>query len=88
MSKCIRVESCSFFYEKRQKMPGIAALFKQTYCENDHSKCARNYLFTYLEKKEFSVDDKTEDFFSELLDTLYPNQFDEVKRDLPDLGSE
>ena len=56
----------------------------KNYCEGDHSKCARNYLFTYMEKRGFSTDDKTKDIIAKLSDTLYPDQLQKVKKALPD----
>ena len=88
MSKCRRAESCSFFNNKMKAVPATAELFKKNYCEDDHSKCARNYLFAYLEKRDFSVDDKTEETITKLSDTLYPNQLEKVKKELPDSESE
>ncbi len=69
-------------------MPITAAFFIRFYYEGDSSKCARNYLYTYLERKDFSVDDKTEGIISELSYTLFPNELYKVKKALPDLGSE
>ena len=66
-----------------KNMPIAAEFFKKDFCENDYSKCARNYLFTYLEKKDFSVDDKKEKIITKLLDTLYPNQLAKVKKAFP-----
>jgi hypothetical protein len=60
MSPCKRIESCSFFNRELKTMPVTAEFIKKDFCENEYSKCARNYLFTYLEKKDLSVDDKTE----------------------------
>ena len=54
----------------------------QNYCEGDYSKCARNYLFAYMEKKNI-VDDKTEKIIARLSDTLYPDQLQKVKKALP-----
>ena len=65
-------------------MPITAKFLMKNYCEGDHSKCARNYLFTYLEKQDFSMDDKTKDIIAELSDTLYPDQLQKVKKALPE----
>ena len=65
-------------------MPITANFFIKIYCEGDSSKCARNYLFTYLERRNFSVDDKTEGYISKLSDSLYPNELQKVKKALPD----
>lgn len=67
-----------------KNMPITAKFFMQNYCEGDYSKCARNYLFAYLEKKDV-VDDKTEKIIAKLSDTLYPDQLQKVKKALPPL---
>jgi hypothetical protein len=87
MSTCRRIENCSFFNIKMKAMPITAKFFMKNYCEGDHSKCARNYLFTYMEKNDFSTDDKTKDIIAKLSDTLYPDQLEIVKKALPDSGS-
>jgi hypothetical protein len=69
-------------------MPITAKFIIKNYCEGAHSKCARNYLFTYVEKKDFSTDDKTKDIIATLSDTLYPDQLGIVNKALPDSGSE
>jgi hypothetical protein len=68
-------------------MPITAKFLMKNYCEGNYSICARNYLFTYLEKKNFSIDDKTKDIIAELSDTLYPDQLQKVKKALPDKRS-
>jgi hypothetical protein len=68
-------------------MPITAKFIINNYCEGAHSKCARNYLFTYVEKKDFSTDDKTKDIIAKLSDTLYPDQLGIVKKALPDSRS-
>ena len=68
-------------------MPITAKFFMKNYCEGDYSKCARNYLFTYMEKKDFSTDDKTKAIIAKLSDTLYPDQMEIVKKALPASGS-
>ena len=88
MSRCVRADSCTFFNNKMKEMHESAALFKLTYCEGDRSSCARLYLFTYLEYLNFSIDGKTEEIIFELLDTLYPDQLDKVRRLLPKPESE
>ena len=87
MSTCIRMENCSFFNIQMKAMPITAKFFLKNYCEGDHSKCARNYLFAYVEKNAFSTDDKTKDIIAKLSDTLYPDQLGIVKKALPDLGA-
>jgi hypothetical protein len=67
-----------------KSMPVAAELIKKEFCENDYSNCARHYLFTYLEKKDLSVDKKTEDIIAKLSDTLYPHELNKVKKALPD----
>jgi hypothetical protein len=67
-------------------MPVTAEFIKKDFCENEYSKCARNYLFTYLEKKDLSVDDKTEEIITKLSESLYPHELNKVKKALP--GSE
>jgi len=83
MTKCRRIENCSFFNIKMKDMPITAKYFMENYCEGDHSKCARNYLFTYLDKKDIVVNDKTEKIIGRLSDTLYPDQLQKVKKALP-----
>ena len=87
MSICKRIENCSFFNINMKTMPITAKFLMKNYCEGDHSKCARNYLFTYLEKQDFSMDDKTKDIIAKLSDTLYPDQLEIVKKALPASGS-
>ena len=70
-----------------KSMPITAKYFMKNYCEGDHSKCSRHYLFTCLEKKDISVDDKTEGIIAKLSATLYPDQLQKVKKALADLGS-
>ena len=67
-------------------MPITANFIIKNYCEGDHSKCARNYLFTYMEKRGFSTDDKTKGIIAKLSDTLYPDQLQKVKKTLPDIS--
>jgi len=83
MIKCKRIENCSFFNVKMKNMPITAQYFMQNYCEGDHSKCARNYLLAYLNKKDIVVDDKTEKIIAGLSDTLYPDQLQKVMKALP-----
>ena len=87
MSTCRRIKNCSFFNIKMKAMPITAKYFIKDYCEGDYNKCARNYLFTYMEKKDFSMDDKTKDIIAKLSDTLYPDQLGIVKKALLDSGS-
>ena len=87
MSTCRRIENCSFFNINMKAMPITAKFFVKNYCEGNYSKCARNYLFTYMEKKDFSTDDKTKDIIAKLSDTLYPDQLQKVKKALPDSRS-
>ena len=87
MSTCKRIENCNFFNIKMKTMPITADFFKINFCESDYSECARNYLYTYLEKKNISIDDKTEDIITELSDTLFPDQLEKVKKTLTDLES-
>ena len=87
MSTCRRIENCSFFNIKMKAMPITAKFFIKNYCEGEYSKCARYYLFTYVEKKDFSTDDKTKDIIAKLSDTLYPDQLGIVIKALPDSGS-
>ena len=88
MTTCRRIKNCSFFNIKMKTMPITAKYFKKNFCEGDYFKCARNYLFNYLEKNDFSVDDKRKDIIAKLSDTLYPDQLEKVKKALPDSGSE
>ncbi len=87
MSTCRRTENCSFFNIQMKDMPITAKYFIKNFCEADYSECARNYLFTCLERKDFSVDDKTKDIITELSDTLFPDQLKKVKKALSDSGS-
>jgi hypothetical protein len=64
-------------------MPITAKFFMKNYCEGNYSKCARNYLFTYMEKNLLSMDDKTKDVIAKLSDTLYPDQLRMVEKALP-----
>lgn len=84
MSRCKRLESCSFVVNEMKTMPVTAKLIKKDFCENDYAKCARNYLLTYVEKKGLSVDKKTEDIIAKLSDTLYPHEFNKVIKALSD----
>jgi hypothetical protein len=84
MSPCRRRENCSFFNREMKNMPVTAELIKKDFCENNYSNCARNYLFTYAEKKDRSVDRKTEDIIAKFSDTLYPHELNKVKKALPD----
>ena len=75
------MENCSFFNVTMKNMPITAQFFMQNYCEGEYSKCARHYLFAYLDKKDI-VDDRTEKIIAKLSDTLYPDQLQKVKKAL------
>jgi len=83
MAKCRRIDNCSFFNLKMKEMPITAKYFMENYCEGDHSKCARNYLFAYLEKRDIVLDDRKEKIIAKLSDSLYPDQLQKVKKALP-----
>lgn len=83
MNKCRRMENCSFFNIKMKDMPVTAKYFIENYCEGNYSKCARKYLFAYLDRKDIVLDDKTEKIIARLSDTLYPDQLEKVKKALP-----
>ena len=67
MKKCISINNCPFFNNKMAKMPAMASLYKQQYCEGDSAKCARYMVLDVLGKVKIPSD-------------LYPNQVERVKK--------
>jgi hypothetical protein len=51
MADCGSISACPFFNDKMQNMPGGADLFKQYYCLDDNSKCARYMVSKALGKQ-------------------------------------
>ncbi len=77
---CERVESCNFFNNKMIDQSAIAELYMQHYCWGDNSKCARHYMFNYIEKRNSKLDDTIELKIAELSDTLYPYELEKIKQ--------
>jgi len=48
MADCALIETCIFFNDKMAEMPGMANLYKQRYCREDSSSCARYTVFKAL----------------------------------------
>lgn len=67
MAQCELIKNCIFFNDQMANMPTTAALFKQTYCEQDASKCARYRIFQALGRGKVPSD-------------LFPNQESRAKQ--------
>jgi hypothetical protein len=63
MSDCNLLATCIFFNDKMAAMPGMAELYKTSYCRDDNSKCARFRVFSALGREKVPAD-------------LYPNDLD------------
>jgi hypothetical protein len=64
MANCECLSGCPFFNDKMLDMPGMASLYKRTYCEGgDFAKCARFVVFKALGKPSVPAD-------------LFPNQIE------------
>jgi hypothetical protein len=58
--------------------------YKKIYCCQDYKNCARNYLFTYLEKRNFEIDEESETVVAMFSNGLWPHELEWVKEELPD----
>lgn len=63
MPNCELSETCIFFNDKMADMPAMADIYKQRYCRDDSSQCARYVVFKALGRPAVPAD-------------LYPNDAD------------
>lgn len=66
MRKCVCLSGCLFFNDKMENMPSMAEMYKQKYCLENNSQCARYMVF---EKKGKDRVPKN----------LFPNQVERAK---------
>jgi hypothetical protein len=68
MSNCPRIEKCPFFNDKMMlDKPGLAAMYKQHYCMDKYTECARYMVSEKLGPGAVPAD-------------LCPNQLDLVEQ--------
>lgn len=41
MADCEALRGCAFFNDRMDRMSAVAEIYKQNYCRNDSSRCAR-----------------------------------------------
>ena len=56
MVGCALLPGCIFFNDKMANMPGLAELYKSTYCKGDNSTCARYRVFSALGREKVPAD--------------------------------
>ncbi len=61
MAECELLSGCIFFNDKMVNMPGLSAMYKEQFCRQDYSKCARYRVYQKLGKENVPLD-------------LFPNQ--------------
>ena len=83
MAECHRLQGCPFFRDALDEMPALAEMYKDRYCREDNSDCAREYLYRFLESKNYDIDDQTEEEIERLSHRLCPNQLDVVTKRFP-----
>ena len=66
MADCELLEKCIFFNDKMANMPATADMFKDRYCKNDNSECARYMVFKALGREKVPPN-------------LFPNMKDKVQ---------
>ncbi len=65
MPECELTEGCIFFNDKMAAMPSMANMYKQRYCKEDFSACARYQVVKAVGSENVPTD-------------LYPNDGDKV----------
>lgn len=63
MAECQLTEKCIFFNDRMSHMPGMAEIYKDRYCRDDHDMCARYMVFKALGRENVPFD-------------LFPNERD------------
>ena len=66
MAECECLSGCLFFNDKMKDMQGVSVLYKNRYCRDDNSQCARYLVFKGLGKPGVPAD-------------LYPNNVDRAR---------
>ena len=56
MADCECLLRCIFFNDRMANMPSTAVLFKERYCKEDNSNCARYMVFKALGKAKVPPD--------------------------------
>ena len=66
MAECELLEKCIFFNDKMSNMPAMASIFKDKYCKDDNTECARYMVFKALGREKVPPN-------------LFPNMQDKAK---------
>jgi hypothetical protein len=66
MANCELLEKCIFFNDKMGNRPGMAEMYKKTFCRGDNSTCARHMVVEAMGRDKVPPN-------------LFPNQADEAK---------
>jgi hypothetical protein len=67
MANCELLEKCIFFNDKMGNRPGMAEMYKKTFCRGDNSTCARHMVVEAMGRDKVPPN-------------LFPNQADEAKK--------
>ena len=65
MAACEKLAKCPFFNDRMADMPATANIYKQKYCQDDFSRCARFFVSKKLGPDRVPAD-------------LFPNQMDKA----------
>ena len=66
MANCECLETCPFFNDQMENMPGLSTMYKRSYCKGDFASCARYMVFKALGKPSVPSD-------------MFPNQQDRAR---------
>lgn len=67
MAECELLSGCIFFNDKMLNMPGLSEMYKNQFCRQDYSKCARYMVYKELGKENVPLD-------------LFPNQKERAEK--------
>lgn len=79
MADCKKLKHCAFFNERMEKMPTIAELYRKRLCHGNSTECALYMLYTFLDERNYNVDDETCKKIETLLHHVVPTEILRVK---------
>ena len=56
MYKCERIDHCPFFKDQMVAMPQSSEIIKETFCRNEHEKCARQLVYAQCGSEHVPAD--------------------------------